>query len=237
MSEPTPKPRSGEFTSATELRIAVSSSDSRRWAWGWALAVVLAAGGTLYAARAAVAPALDRWLPRPPRASPETAAPAVAPTPEPEPAVEEPGEPEWTYVDIEAALVSLPEDTEVLIAEGRDELSQSQFSGPGANDETRALVVQNRWSMWGRIWQNRIDQVRRRLPPIEQCEPHAALEPTCRALVESLTILERVPATGRRKEAKELFDQASTILIKLRTPPEEDDPSATIQKQNRPSGD
>ena len=235
MSEPTPKPRSGEFTSATELRIAVSSSDSRRWAWGWALAVVLAAGGTLYAARAAVAPALDRWLPRPPRASPEVAAPAVAPTPEPEPAVEEAGEPEWTYVAIEAALVSLPEDTEGLIAEGRDELAQ--FAGLDADDETRALVVQNRWRMWGRIWQNRVAQVGRRLPPIEQCEPHAALEPTCRAVHLSLTLLERVPSAGRVDEAKKLFEEASTILVELRTPPEEDDPSATIQKQNRPSGD
>ncbi len=195
--------------------VAVSSASELHpgWAWGSTLAVVLAGGLTLYAARTALGSALDRWLPmwQPP---PEAAASELPAAP-PEPVGDaEPIEPEWTFVDIEAAVRPLPESTESLIAEGRSELPE--FRGMASADQTRALLIRNRWRLWGRIWHNRVAQIRRPMPPAEACDVHAALEPTCRAVRECLTILDRIPAAGSVEEAGELLEQASAVLEELR---------------------
>ncbi len=198
------------------LRLAASSSSSEvhpGWAWGLTAMVVLAGGVTLHAARTAIGATLDHWLPRlerPAEASLE--APAALPVPEPE--AEQAIEPEWTYVDIEAALRPLPERTEALIAEGRDEMSA--FTDLDSSDQTRALVIRNRWRLWGRVWHNRVGHVRRPMPPAEVCDVHAALEPTCRAVRDSLALLDRVPAAGSAGEATELLDGATAILEELR---------------------
>ncbi len=175
--------------------------------------VILAGGVTLHAARAAIGTALDRWLPRLARAAAEV--PSVAPAfPEPEPGIEPAIEPEWTYVDVEAAIRPLPERAEALIAEGRSEISE--FTGLNSADQSRALVIRNRWRLWGRIWHNRVDHVRGPMPPAEACDVHAALEPACRAVRETLALLDRVPAAGSASEARALFDEASAILEQLR---------------------
>ncbi len=59
------------------------------------------------------------------------------------------------------------------------------------------------------------------MPPAGDCEVHAALEPTCRAVRESLAILDRIPAAASAEEARKLLDQASGVLEELRRPPEE----------------
>lgn len=196
--------------------VAGSSSAELRLSWAWALtAIVIVAGGvTLYAARAPIGSAFDRWLPRLERPV-ESALLQEPPPPEPAP-VAEPAvtEPEWTYVDIEAALRPLPEQTETLIAEGRGEMSQ--FSDLDSTDETRALVTQNRWRLWGRVWQNRVNHLRGPMPPAEVCDIHAALEPTCRAIRDSLSLLDRVPSVDSVGEAKELFDGAASVLEAFR---------------------
>ena len=219
MSDQEAKPSTGsEATTRPELQIAVSSGGSARRAWGLTLGAVLVAGLVLYAARAQVASALDRWIPLPERPEPAPVE-VVEPPPDPEPPAEEPSEPPWNLAEIEASLGPLAAEVESLIAEGREEVSQ--FKGLGASDETRALLARNRWTMWGRIWRNRVEHVRRRLPPIEDCEVHAGTEPTCRALLESLAFLERVPAMDRRDEAAEVLDQAAAVLTELRAAQEE----------------
>ncbi len=203
-------------TRGSALRVAVSSSSAEPhpgWAWGLTLVVVVAGGVTLYAARTAMATVLDRWLPRLEReaeAPPEVPAMTVAP----EPGVEEVIEPEWTFVDVEAAIRPLPESTAALIAEGRGELSQ--FTDLDSADQTRALLTRNRWRLWGPIWHNRVGHVRRPMPPAEVCDIHAALEATCRAIRESLAILDRVPDAENAGEAGELLDEASQVLEQLR---------------------
>ncbi len=204
------------------VRLAASSSGAELhpgWAWGLTAMVILAGGVTLHTARAAIGAAFDRWLPRlerPAETMPfeEPALPATAP--DLAPVVE----PEWTYVDVEAALRPLPERAEALIAEGRAEMSQ--FADLDSADETRALVIRNRWRLWGRVWHNRVDHVRGPMPPPEACDIHAALEPTCRAVRKSLALLDRVPAAGNAGEAKELLESASAILEQLRQAQAED---------------
>ncbi len=201
------------------LRVAVSSSSAELhplWAWGLTLTVVVAGGVLLYAARAAMGSALDHWLPRLEREAASLEAPAALPAPEP--AVEEAVEPGWTYIDIEAAIRPLPESTEALIAEGRGELSE--FSDLNSTDRTRALLIRNRWRLWGKIWHNRVEHARRPMPPAAACDIHAALEPTCRAVRASLAILDRVPDAGSTAEAEELLDEAYGMLEQLRQSPE-----------------
>ncbi len=181
-------------------------------AWVLTAIVILAGGVTLYTARASIGAGLDRWLPR--QEQPAEATSAEEPEqPAPPPAVESVTEPQWTYVDIEAALRPLPARTEALIAEGRDELSQ--FSGLDSADETRALVIRNRWRLWGRVWHNRVEHLRGPMPPAEACDIHAALEPTCRAIRDSLELLDQVPAADSVTEARELFDGATAIFEAL----------------------
>jgi hypothetical protein len=183
------------------------------WAWGLTCAVVLAGGAALYGAGGAIGTTLDRWLPKLERTARDTPPPAPPASPAPAPAVEPPSEPAWTYVDIEDAMRPLPEHVEALIAEGRDELSQ--FADLDPADETRALLMRNRWRLWGRVWHNRVEHVREPMPPIEACYVHAALEPTCRAIRDSLTLLDRVPAASSAAKAEELLDGAGAILEEL----------------------
>ncbi len=192
------------------------------WAWGLTALVVLGAGVTLHAARAAIGASLDRWLPRLERAA---QAPVEVPAelPVPDPGAEEVIEPEWTFVDIEAGIRPLPAQADALIAEGRDELSA--FTDLGAADETRALVAANRWRMWGQVWHNRVERIRGPMPPAEACDVHAALEPTCRAVRDSLALIDRVPAATRAGEARELLDAAAAILDQLRESQAETEPS------------
>ncbi len=180
--------------------------------WGLTALVILAGGATLYTARASIGAALDRWLPRQEQPV-ETALPEEPTLPATTPVAEPTAEPEWTYVDIEAALQSLPEKTETLIAEGRDELSQ--FTDLDSTDETRALVIRNRWRLWGRVWHNRVEHLRGPMPPAEACDIHAALEPTCRAIRDSLALLDQVPAANSVTEARDLFDGAAAIFEAL----------------------
>lgn len=198
------------------LRLAASSSSAELhpgWAWGLTALLVLAGGVTLHAARSAIGKTLDRWLPRLERAAeaPVEATPAI---PVPDPGGPLATEPAWTYVDVEASVLPLPERIETLIAEGRDEMSQ--FKDLDSTHETRALVIGNRWRLWGRVWNNRVDHVRRPMPPAEACDVHAALEPTCRAVRDSLALLYRVPAAGSASEARELLRAAAAILEQLR---------------------
>ncbi len=207
------------------LRIAARSSSAELhpgWAWGLTAIVVLGGGVTLHAARGLIGASLDRWLPR--QARPAVEVPAEVPAlPVPAPGTDKPSEPEWTFVDVETAVRPLPERTDALIAEGRDEVSQ--FTDLDSSDETRALVIRNRWQLWGRVWHNRVEHVRGPMPPAEVCDIHAALEPTCRAVRDSLALLDQVPAAGSAGEAKELLDGAAAILEQLRqsrAAPEED---------------
>ena len=189
------------------------------WVWALSCGAILGGALTLYTARSAIGPALDRWLPKIERPA-EVVAPAqpeAAAVPESEP--EEPVEPEWTYVDVEAAIQPLPESAESLISTGRGEMSQ--FADLGTDEETRALVIANRWRLWGRVWRNRVEQVRRPLPPAEACDLHAALEPTCRAIRQSLELLDHVPAAGNVREAEALLDEAAALLDELRRQQEE----------------
>ncbi len=204
-----------------KLRVAASSSRDELhpgWAWGLTAVVVFAGSVTLYAARGPIGSALDRWLPRLERTAAEVPAeaPAVLPAPEPPPS-----EPEWTYVDVETAIRPLPERLDILIAEGRDELSQ--FKDLGSKNETRALVIGNRWRLWGQVWNNRVGQIRRPMPPADACDVHAALEPTCRAVRDSLTLLDQVPAATNVSAARELLDGAAAILEGLREPAAEEE--------------
>jgi hypothetical protein len=172
-------------------------------------ALVVVAGVVLFLARGALLPALDRWLPAPTR---------EAPAPEPETVATEPAEPEeaedpgpvWTFTTVEEALDGLPERTEALIAEGREELPE--FADLDSDDESRALLIRNRWQPWGRIWRNRVGVLRQQLPPLEECRVHAALEPTCNALAESFALLEEIPAAENVEAAEELLDRAAAVL-------------------------
>ena len=200
------------------LRLAASSSSVELhpgWAWGLTVIVVLAGGVTLHAARTAVGATLDRLVPKREQAAAEVPAEESAALPVPAPAVKPAVEPEWTFVDIEAAVRPLPERTQALISEGRHKMSG--FAGLTSTDETRVLLIRNRWRSWGRIWHNRVDHVRRPMPPAEACDIHAALEPTCRAVRDSLELLDQVPAAGSTDEARELLDGAAAILEELRT--------------------
>ncbi len=200
------------------LRIAASSSATElhpSWVWGLTAMVVLAGGVTLHAARTAIGASLDRWLPRLERTvAEELPAEAPAALPVPDPGGGEESEPEWAFVDVDAAVRPLPERTGALIAEGRDEISQ--FTDLDSADETRALVAGNRWRLWGPVWHNRVERIRGPMPPAEACDVHAALEPTCRAVRDSLTLLDQVPAAGSAGEARELLDGAAAILEQLR---------------------
>ena len=189
------------------------------WVWALSAGAILGGALTLYTARSAIGPALDRWVPKIERPA-EVVAPAqpeAAAVPESEP--EEPAGPEWTYFDVEAAIQPLPESAESLTSAGRGEMSQ--FADLGTDDEIRALVIGNRWRLWGRVWRNRVEQIRRPLPPAEACDLHAALEATCRAVRQSLELLDRVPAAGNTREAEALFDEAAGLLEALRQQPEE----------------
>ena len=106
-----------------------------------------------------------------------------------------------------------------MIAEDREEVSE--FRGLASTDETQALLARNRWQLWGRIWHNRVAQVRRRMPPLDVCAIHAALEPTCQALDASLATLDRVPEAAQVDAARQLLDEAAAPLEELRRPPEE----------------
>ena len=196
----------------------VARSSSARWhpgwIWGVSAAVVLAGGVTLHAARAEIGSSLDRWVPKPERRADLPQPGARAALPAPEPAVERSIEPEWTFVDVEAAVRPLPQRAEFLIAEGRAEMSE--FADLDSADETRALVTRNRWRRWGPIWHNRVARVRGPLPPAAACDAHAALEPTCRAVRDSLVLLDRVTAAESAGEAKEFLDAAAAILEDLR---------------------
>ena len=217
-ADPGPPPDSGQGHPG--LRVAISSSGSNPapwWVWVATLGSIVVGGLTLHAARWSIAPTLDRWLPAL-ESAPEEAAPEVTEiVEEPQLEPEEPAGPEWTPGEIEAAIVPLPETTRVLISEGRDELSQ--FTGLDSSDETRALPARNRWRLWGRIWRNRVDQIRGQLPPQEGCEPHPELQPTCRALGESLAILERVPASSGLDQARAAFSEAAWVLAAYQGPP------------------
>ncbi len=204
---------------SSNLRIALSSSGSEsalRWAWALTIVLIVAAGWLLYALRSSVAPAVDRWLPNIQR-TPEVVTDPLDTPASPAPKSAEPERPAWAYVDIENALRPLPKATKVLVAEGLDELSE--FSGLDSTNETRALLIRNRWRLWGRIWRNRVNQLEGRLPPLEDCEVHAALEPTCRALASSLAALQQVPEAEHLEAAKERFAQASETLEELLNPP------------------
>lgn len=231
MTEPIPNPPAGGGESpgaggaarAPQLRVAASSSGpepSVIWAWVATAALVLVAGGTLYAARAPVGAALDRWLPALGGAPDESEEAPPEPLPETAPPAEEETGPRWTYVDVEAALAPLPENTLTLIAEGRGELGQ--FTGLTSKDETRALLIRNRWRLWGRIWHNRVAQIRKALPPLPECLIHAALEPTCRALDDSLTHLDRVPSADSVEAAEAHFAAAFQVVDELLNPPQEE---------------
>ena len=236
MTEPIPNPSPGSgapsgspdpegVPRAPRLRGAASSSgpDPSMWlAWGSTVAVILIAGGALYAARSAVGSALDRWVPTSGAAHEAPTEEPVALLSETASVVEEDSGPEWTYVDIEAAITPLPDSADALIAEGRSELSQ--FTGLNSKDETRALLIRNRWRLWGRIWHNRVEQIRGAMPPLEECLIHAALAPTCRALSETLAHLDQVPSADRVADAKEHFTAAFQVLDELRNPPPEEDP-------------
>ena len=199
------------------MRVAAGSSSAELhpgWAWGLTAAVVLAGSVTLHAARGPIGAVLDRWLPKLERVAEEMPVELPAAPPAPDPDAEQPSEPQWTFVDIEAALLPLPERTDALIAEGRAEVAQ--FTGLGSADETRALVAANRWRLWGPVWHNRVERIRGPMPPVEACDIHAALEPPCRAVRDSLALLDRVPSAGTTDEAKELLDAAAAILERLR---------------------
>ncbi len=204
-------------TAGSGLRLAASSSSAELhpgWAWGLTVMVVLAGGVTLHTARAAIGATLDRWLPRLERSAEDVPPEVPVALAVPAPGAQPPTEPEWTYVDIEAAIRPLPEAVDVLIAEGRDEMSQ--FTDLDSADKDRALLIRNRWRLWGRVWHNRVDHVRRPMPPADACDVHAALEPTCRAVRESLALLDLVPDAGSASAARELLDGAATMLEELR---------------------
>ncbi len=202
------------------------------WVWTLSVTAILAGALTLYTARSAIGPVLDLWLPvteRPPEVVPSAEPQALI---EPEKSLEEPVEPEWSYVDVEDAVRPLPESTSALIAAGRDEMSQ--FAGLGSTDETRALLIGNRWRMWGRVWHNRVEHIRRPMPPPEACDVHAALEPTCRAIRESHALLDRVPAAESVREAEGLLTEASKVLDDLRRQQEE--AANGVPAESTPSG-
>lgn len=240
MSEPTSNPRpgppgqtgTGGSVRAPQLRGAASSPSadgSVVWAWVVTAALIVAGGGTLYAARSAVGTAFDRWLPAPggAREAPEEDLAETAPTPPP---VAEDSGPEWTYADVEAAIAPLPEATLGLIEAGRGELSD--FAGLSSSDETRALLIRNRWRLWGRIWHNRVTQIRGALPPLEGCLIHAALAPTCQALSDSLEQLDAVPSAERTDDAEVRFDEAFQILDLLLNPPEDELEDAEVDAED-----
>lgn len=199
------------------LHVAASSASTEvhpAWAWAVTAVVVLAGGATLHAARSVIGPALDRWLPRLERAPAEEPLEAPVELAEPAPAVDpQPSEPEWTFVDIEASVLPLPGRIDTLIAEGLDEMPQ--FKDLDSKDETRALVIGNRWRLWGRVWHNRVNQIRQPMPPADACDIHAALEPTCRAVRESLAQLDQVSAAGSAGEARKRLEAAAEILEAL----------------------
>ncbi|MEM7351107.1 MAG: hypothetical protein AAF657_09895 [Acidobacteriota bacterium] len=203
------------------LRVAVSSSGSDRapwWAWAATLGGIVGAGLALYAVRSSLAPTLDRWLPsmRQPVAEIE---PPTEPEPvtAPEPAAEEPTGPEWTFADVEAALEPLPESAQVLIAEGREELQQ--FKGLDSTNESVSLPARNRWRLWGRIWRNRVEQIRTHLPPLDTCGSFAELQPTCEALNASLETLSQLPTVRGLEDARAQFAAAEWVLDTYQGPP------------------
>ncbi|MEM7581846.1 MAG: hypothetical protein AAF560_00580 [Acidobacteriota bacterium] len=209
---------SGGAPSST-LRGAFSSerpSSVTSAAWTLTLVLILGAGGLLYGLRSWVAPALDRWLPSLEAPQPVPVSDLPPPPVQDEPVAVEPEDPPWTYVDIESALMPLPAQTEDLIAAGLSELGELQ--GLDSSDETRALLARNRWRLWGRIWRNRVEKVRSQMPPLEDCAIHAALDPTCRAMAESLAVLGRVPDAQRLDDARQRFGEASQILEQLTEP-------------------
>ena len=216
-------PSPSRYGSHPELRIAVSSSSSEnalRWAWVGTVALVLAGGGILYAARSAVSSTLDRWLPALGSSAPVSAPEALPVVALPPPLSEEPTGPLWTLAEIEAAITPLPDDTLALIAEGRAELSQ--FSGLDSADETQALLTRNRWRLWGRIWHNRVSQLRLRMPPLPECDMHLEVDDICQALAGGFVALDRVPTAGNLAEARDSLAEARWWLEALHGPPRRD---------------
>lgn len=209
--------------SLPEIGVAVSASSGEgtvRWLWVATAALILLSGLTLYAARSAVGPWLDGWLPDLAPAAPESVPEVVAVEEASEPEVAPPEEPRWTFDEIEQALLPLPEATETLIAEGRDELSQ--FAGLDSRDETQVLLTRNRWTLWGRIWHNRVTQIRRQMPPLADCEAHTDLEEACRAMAASIVSLDAVPRAETLDQAREHFSEAGRVLDAQYGPPRRD---------------
>jgi len=213
-------PAPSQHGSHPEIRVAVSSSGSEnavRWAWFGTAALILLGGVILYAARSAVSSNLDRWLPpfgeSTPVPSPEVAHAVPLPLLE----VEMPTGPVWTLAEVESAMDPLPGDTLALVAEGGGELSQ--FSGLDSADETKVLLARNRWRLWGRIWNNRISQVRRKMPPLPECEIHAELRETCQALAKSFVALDQVPEAKHLEDARNHLADARWWLDALYGPP------------------
>ncbi len=216
-------PAPSQHGSHPEIRVAVSSSGSEnalRWAWFGTVVLILFGGAILYAARSPVSSTLDRWLPAfvvsAPVPSLEVAQAVALPLPE----VEEPAGPQWTLAEIEAAMASLPGDTLALVAEGGSELSQ--FSGLDSADETQVLLTRNRWRLWGRIWNNRVSQVRRQMPPLPECEIHAESHETCQALARCFVALDRVPEATRLADARSHLADARWWLDARYGPPHRD---------------
>ncbi len=203
-------------------RIMKDPSDSGQLlGWGVTAAVILAGGLALYLARPALAPRLAALPDLASRPAPEEPPPvAEAPVEAAEPEEEEPSGPQLTYEQIEEMLAPLPARVLELIAEGREELLD--FSGISSSDEAVAGRSRRFFRNWARTWNNRIAALEKNTPPREECEIHAALEPTCDMLAEAYAVLRTLPAVTEIEQGTEILDQGQQIVEDFLNPPEEE---------------
>jgi len=203
-------PSTGAFAVAASRRMPL-------WAAVAITAFLVFGGGwLLYLARGGIAEALVPPGDELTFENPETAAPAVDGAPDTgtgESEGEEPPGPELTASEIRNLLAELPQSFYELIAEGREELPE--FRGLDPDDPTQALILQNRWSLWGRAWQNRLNLIRQRMPPAEQCAFYPELAATCFEYRVAAGLLESVTRPQPVDDALACLDDAEALVAQL----------------------
>ena len=102
----------------------------------------------------------------------------------------EPKVPSWSLLQVSEAIQTAADQSTRLIAEGRSEIPE--FKALSSSDTVRADRARRQWQAWTRIWRNRVAVVAKILPPTGDCAVHAAMEPACAALRETVEQLDAV---------------------------------------------
>lgn len=186
--------------------------------------MVFLAGLLLWAVQGSLASSLDRWLTLPSWQS-TTPDIVIEPRPVVEVEAEEPEDtgPVWTFETIEEALLPLPIQVQELSRAGGQE--QESFADLARRKAPEALQ-RSRWENWRLVWGNRTLVLRQAMPPLDSCRPHAALEPTCLVVDETLSMLEEIAHLEDSTTALAYFERADQVLETWRLAKEAEEAAA-----------